>query len=251
MISIFEMRALLQTTKEEQPVRAGSVSDGPQPAQTGSISDGPEPAQTGSVSEGPQPAQTGSVSEGPLQAVAHASGSDRPGYGLLAEFDNPATLVTATQRVHEAGYRKVEAYSPFPVEGLAHALGFNKTGLPLLVLFAGIGGGLVGYLLQYYTAAIDYPINVGGRPFNSWPAFMPVTFELTILFAALGAVLGMLALNGLPRPHHPLFNVERFALSSRDRFFLCVQTIDPHFDAAVTRQLLESLGPKVVVEVEQ
>lgn len=171
-------------------------------------------------------------------------------YGLLAEFATPEALREATQRAYSAGYRHMEAYTPFPVEGLAEALGFHRTHLPLVVLLGGIAGGLGGYLLQYWVNVIDYPLNVGGRPLHSWPAFIPVTFELTILVAALTAVLGMLALNGLPMPYHPLFNVERFATVTRDGFFLCIETRDPRFDALETRRFLESLTTSGVSEVE-
>jgi hypothetical protein len=172
-----------------------------------------------------------------------------PIYGLLAEFDNAQALLTATQRAHEAGYRHMDAYSPFPVEGLADALGFRTTRLPLLVLLGGILGGSGGYFMLYYSAVIDYPINVGGRPFHSWPMFIPITFELTILIAALFAVLGMLALNGLPMPYHPVFNVRRFALASRDRFFLCIEATDPRFDRQGTESFLRGLLPHAVAEV--
>jgi Protein of unknown function (DUF3341) len=173
-----------------------------------------------------------------------------PIYGLLAEFDDANALVNATRQAHEKGYRRMDAYSPFPIEELSEALGFRKTKLPLLVLTGGILGGLTGWGMQYYSAAISYPINVGGRPFNSWPAFIPVIFELTILGAALFAVLGMLALNGLPMPYHPVFNVPRFALASRDRFFLCVEATDLAFDRVNTAEYLRSLGPRDVTEVE-
>ncbi len=176
--------------------------------------------------------------------------SDRPPiYGLLAEFDDANALVAATRRVHEAGYRSMDAYSPFPIEELAAALGLHKTHLPLLVLMGGLIGGVGGYLLQSWTATTSYPLNVGGRPLHSWPAFIPVTFELTILGAALFAVLGMLALNGLPMPYHPVFNVPRFALATRDRFFLCVEANDPLFDGQRTSVLLRDLGAREVTEV--
>jgi len=170
-------------------------------------------------------------------------------HGILAEFENPSELVAAARRAREQGYHKVEAYSPFPIEELNDVLHLHHSRLPLIVLVGGILGGLAGYLLQYYIAAIHYPINVGGRPLNSWPSFIVVTFELTILFAALAAVFGMLALNGLPRPHHPVFNVPRFALASRNRFFLCVESGDPNFDREGTAAFLESLDAKEVTEV--
>lgn len=172
-----------------------------------------------------------------------------PIYGLLAEFEEPNELIAAARHAREAGYRQLDAYSPFPIEELAEALGAHDRRLPLLVLIGGILGGLGGYLLQYWTAAVDYPINVGGRPFVSWPAFVPVTFECTILAAALFAVLGMLALNGLPMPYHPVFNVKSFALASKDKFFLCIEATDPKYDRAATQKFLESLEPREIAEV--
>ncbi len=171
-------------------------------------------------------------------------------YGLMAEFDNPTALVDATSRAYEEGYRQMDAYTPFPVEGLAEAMNFHRTRVPLIVLIGGLVGCFGGFFLQYYIAAIYWPVIVGGRPFNSWPAFIPVTFELTVLGAALAAFLGMLALNGLPRPHHPVFNAPRFALASRDRFFLCIEASDPRFDRAATRRFLESLEAREVSDVE-
>jgi hypothetical protein len=172
-----------------------------------------------------------------------------PIYGLLAEFASAQALMTATRHAHEQGYRHMDAFSPFPIEGLSDALGFHKTRMPLLVLICAILGGLGGYFMLYYSAVISYPINVGGRPLHSWPAFIPITFEMTILGGALGAVLGMLALNGLPMPYHPVFNVPRFALASRDRFFLCIEATDPRFDIEATRSFLTSLQPGDVSEV--
>jgi hypothetical protein len=172
-----------------------------------------------------------------------------PIYGLLAEFADAQALVAATRRAHEAGFRHMDAYSPFPIEELAEALGFRKTRLPLIVLIGGLLGGLSGYLLQYWTAVINYPVNVGGRPFHSWPSFTIVTFELTILGAALSAVLGMLALNGLPMPYHPVFNVPRFALATRDRFFLCIEADDALFERETTALFLRVLGARHVTEV--
>jgi len=171
-------------------------------------------------------------------------------YGLIAEFDNPEALVGAAHRAFAEGFRKMDAYSPFPVEGLAEALGFHRTRVPLIVLTGGILGCLGGFFLQYWLAVIDYPINVGGRPLNSWPSLIPVTFELTILIAALSAFFGVLALNGLPMPYHPVFNVERFELASRNRFFLLIEAADPRFDSAGTRRFLETVGSHGVYEVE-
>ena len=170
--------------------------------------------------------------------------------GVMAEFDSPEKLRDGARLAYQAGYRRMDAFSPFPVDGLAEAVGFHHTGLPLIVLIGGILGGLGGFYLQYWISVIDYPVIVGGKPYNSWPAFIPVTFETTVLAAALAAVLGMLALNGLPMPYHPVFNVERFALASRDKFFLYIEAVDPHFNLTGTTDFLQSLGPMAVYEVE-
>ena len=170
---------------------------------------------------------------------------EQPIYGLLAEFEKPDDILAAARKAYEAGYRRMDAFTPFPIEELSEAIGFHHTRLPLIVLIGGITGCLVGFFMQYWIHVIDYPLNIGGRPLNSWPAFIPVTFEMTILFAAFSAVLGMLALNGLPRPHHPLFNAPSFKLASQDRFFLCIQSKDPEFDRKKTRQFLENLGGEV------
>jgi hypothetical protein len=172
-------------------------------------------------------------------------------YGLLAEFTTPTDLVAAIHRAREAGYRTMDAYTPYPVEEVAEALHVHDRRLPLIVLIGGILGGLGGYALQFWTSTIDYPINVGGRPFHSWPAFIPITFETTVLVAAISAVLGMLALNGLPTPYHPLFNAPRFALATRDRFFLCIEATDPMFDGTETMRFLQRLEPRSVSEVEE
>lgn len=170
-------------------------------------------------------------------------------YGLMAEFENPEELLAATRKAYEAGYRKMDAYTPLPIEGLSDALGFHRTRLPVVVLMGGLIGAIGGYALQYWISTTAYAINVGGRPLHSWPYFVIVAFELTILFAALSAVLGMLALNGLPMPYHPVFNVPRFALATRDRFFLCIEVADPKFDRDRTWQFLESLKPHAIAEV--
>ncbi|SRR6266508_1467634 len=170
-------------------------------------------------------------------------------YGLMAEFENPTALVEAAARARHEGYRCMDAYSPFPIEELHEALGGHHTRLPLIVLVGGLTGCIGGYALQYWASAITYPLNVGGKPLHSWPAFIPVTFECTILVAALSAVLGMLALNGLPQPYHPVFNVTRFALASRNRFFLCIEAKDPKFDREGTKQFLDTLHPREVTTV--
>jgi hypothetical protein len=172
-----------------------------------------------------------------------------PIHGLMAEFDSPTQLVLATRRAHDQGYRKMDAYTPFPIEELSDAIGFRHTRLPLVVLIGGILGCLGGYALQYWVAVIEYPLNVGGRPYNSWPSFIPITFETTVLVAAVSAVLGMLALNGLPMPYHPVFNVKSFALASKDKFFLCIEATDPLYDRAATQTFLESLRPREIAEV--
>src|SRR3954469_20692895 len=171
-------------------------------------------------------------------------------YGLMAEFDNPTTLVSAAHDAHQEGYRRIDGFSPFPIEELHEALHFHDSRLPLIVLIGGLLGCLGGYSLQYWVSAVAYPINVGGRPLHSWPAFIPVTFECTILAASLTAVFGMLALNGLPQPFHPVFNVPRFALASRNRFFLVIEARDPKFDIEGTRQFMISLGAREVTVVE-
>jgi ActD protein len=170
-------------------------------------------------------------------------------YGLIAEFDSPDVLKEAAHRAHQAGYRKMDAYSPFPIEGLDEALGFKPSRLSLIVLIGGLVGVALGYGLQYWISVIDYPILVGGKPYHSWPAFIPVTYEVMILSASIAAVVGMLALNGLPMPYHPVFNAPRFDLASNDRFFLCIESADPQFDREKTRKFLEQFHPYEVSEV--
>jgi len=171
-------------------------------------------------------------------------------YGLMAEFDATETLLEAARRARAAGYRELDAFTPFPVEGLAEAIGFHKTGVPQICLAGGLIGCLGGFLLQYWPNVVGYPLNIGGKPYNSWPSFIPITFELTVLCAGVATVLGMLALNGLPTPYHPVFNAPRFELATRSHFFLCIKARDPKFQLAATREFLQSLGAREVSEVE-
>ena len=170
-------------------------------------------------------------------------------HGLMAEFDNPTDLVEAATRARLAGYTLMDAYTPFPIEELDDALGLKRNPLPLIVLLGGIFGGGGGYFLEYWTQVIAWPMNIGGRPFHSWPHFIPVTFECTVLGASLAAFVGMLALNGLPKPYHPVFNVLGFDRASRDRFFLCIESTDPKFDRRATESFLKDLHPRGVSEV--
>ncbi len=170
-------------------------------------------------------------------------------HGLMAEFDNPTALVAAAERARLEGYRNMDAYSPIPIEELNDALGLRRTRLPMLVLLGGILGGVGGYGLEYWSSVIAYPLNVGGRPLHSWPHFIPVTFETTVLGAALTAFVGMWALNKLPMPYHPVFNVPAFARASSDRFFLVIESTDPRFDRHSTQQFLEAQHPVGVSEV--
>jgi len=172
-------------------------------------------------------------------------------YGLMAEFDNPNAVVAAARRTYAAGYRRINAYSPFPIEELSEAIGYHRDYVALCVLICGLLGAAGGFALQYWTAAFAYPLNVGGRPLLSLPAFIPVTFECTILLAAFGAFIGNLMMSRLPQPYHPVFNVPGFARASQDRFFVCVKSDDPRFNQAETRAFLESLGAKEVTDVEK
>jgi hypothetical protein len=178
---------------------------------------------------------------------------DRHGlHGIMAEFEQPEQLLEAARRTYAAGYRKMDAYSPMPIEGLADAIGFTRNWVSLVVLIGGLCGCIGGFSLLYWISMIAYPHNVGGRPFNSWPAYVPVTFECTVLLAALSAVVGMLAMNKLPMPYHPVFNVAEFAKrASIDRFFLCIEADDPMFDRQKTKAFLQELKPEKVAEVEK
>jgi hypothetical protein len=170
-------------------------------------------------------------------------------HGVLGEFETPEQLLAAVRKAREAGYRHMDAYTPFPIEGLAHAIHARRSWVPLITLLGGIMGGLGGFGLEYWCSAISYPINIAGRPLNSWPAFIPVTFELTVLGASIFSVVGMIALNRLPQPYHPVFNVERFAHASTDRFFLCIERHDPKFNLAETSRFLQEQHAVHVTEV--
>ncbi len=165
-----------------------------------------------------------------------------PIYGLMAEFLSAQDILAATRRARQAGYRSMDAYTPYPVEGLALELGMRGTRVPFVVLMGGLVGAGVGFFMQYYSMAINYTFNVGGRPYNSWPVFIPITFELLILVGSFAAFLGMMFLNGLPQPHHPVFNVPQFGRSSQDRFFLCIEATDPQFDQRTTAEFLTTLN---------
>ena len=177
------------------------------------------------------------------------SSPPRP-HGLMAEFERPEELLAAAKKAYAEGYRRMDAYSPLPIHGLAAAIGFTRTNLPIGTFLCGLLGGLCGYGLQYWVHVIDYPINIGGRPMHSGPMFIPVTFELTILFAAIGTVVGLILLNRLPQPHHPVFNVPAFERASQDRFFLCIESSDGRYEATSTRTFLEGLGAVEVSEVQ-
>jgi hypothetical protein len=170
-------------------------------------------------------------------------------YGLVAEFSDPEPLLQAARQAREKGYRRLDAFTPYPVDGLAEALGMRWTYVPFITLVCGIGGGTFGYWLQWFSATIHYPLNVGGRPLHSWPAFVPVTFELTILCAALGGAIGMLVLNGLPQPYHPIFNTPHYRERNASRFYLCLEASDRKFTPQSARAFLSSVAPEHIWEV--
>jgi len=183
-------------------------------------------------------------------SASHHNRHNTPLYGIMAEFEGPGELISAARRTYEAGYRRINGYSPYPIEELSEAIGFTRSSLPLIVFIGGVLGGIGGFAMQYWIEVINYPINVGGKPFNSWPAFIPITFECTVLMAAFSAVLGMLILNKLPQPYHPVFNAPNFALATRDRFFLVVEASDPKYDHDEVAAMLKELNPMEVVDVE-
>lgn len=172
-------------------------------------------------------------------------------HGVMAEFDDPESLLDAARSARANGYREMDAYSPMPVEGLAEAIGFHGVGVQRIVLAAGLTGATAGFTLCWWMSVIAYPHNVAGRPLNSWPAYIPITFEMMVLVACITALVSMLALNGLPQPYHPVFNVPEFVRASRDRFFLCIEATDPQFDAEGTRDFLKGLSPLEVMNVSR
>jgi hypothetical protein len=182
--------------------------------------------------------------------MAHAAPAGTPFYGLLAEFDSAQALLDAANQVRVAGYTRADGFSPFPIHGLAEAFGFRERWVSKIVLGAGITGLLAGWGLEYWTQVIDFPMDIGGRPYNAWVAFIPPAFETTILFACLSAVIGMLAMNGLPQPYHPVFNVPSFVRASQDKFFLAIEASDPKFNASATRDFLVSLRAREVNNID-
>ena len=181
--------------------------------------------------------------------MSHDTPKRRPLHGVMAEFSSSRRLIEAIRCSRSEGYSKMDAYTPYPVEEVWEELGHHRSKLPFIVAIGALLGIALGFGLQYWTSVIAYPLNIGGRPLNSWPAFIPITFEVTILVATFAAVAGMFVLNGLPMPFHPVFNVKRFALASRDRYFLCIEADDPNFDRQKTAEFLQSLEPTEVSEV--
>lgn len=176
---------------------------------------------------------------------------DKNIYGIMAEFDTPTQLVDAARKARDAGYTRTDAFSPFPLHEIDEALGIRRSILPLLVFGGGVTGLLSGLGLQYFVHVLDYPLNVGGRPYFSLPSFIPPSYELTILFAAFTAVFGMILLNGLPQPYHPVFNVPRFALATREKFFLVIEARDQKFDYEETKSFMQGLNAQEVFDVEE
>jgi hypothetical protein len=181
--------------------------------------------------------------------MAHTHETSDVMHGVMAEFDTGQALVDAARKTMAEGFTKVEAYSPVPIEELNDIIHNKRTILPKLVLAGGLSGMATGFALQYWASVIEYPMNIGGRPYATWPAFVVPSYELTILFSALTAAIGMFALNGLPQPYHPVFNVERFSMASSDKFFLVIESADPRFDHAGTTRFLQDLGAKGVYDV--
>jgi len=181
--------------------------------------------------------------------MAHAVEHENPLHGVMAEFESVQALVDASKHAVAAGFTRTEAYSPFPVEELNDIIHRKRTRLTKLILMGGLGGMGAGFALQYWASALEYPMNIGGRPFATWPAFVVPSYELTILFASLTAAIGMFILNGLPQPYHPVFNVERFSMASSDKFFLVIESTDPRFDHGETTRFLEQQGAKGVYDV--
>ena len=179
----------------------------------------------------------------------HMNGNGHDLFGMAAEFPSAADLLQAAAAVRDAGYRRFDTFSPLPIHGMEDAVGQPFTRLPWVVFVLGLTGAAFGFGLQYWTSVIDYPLNIGGKPLNSWPAFIPITFECTILFAGLTSAIAMVLMNGLPRPHHPVFNTPNFERASSDRFFICIEADDPKFDRESTRSFLEGLNPDAVSEV--
>jgi len=170
-------------------------------------------------------------------------------HGLMAQFNTPEALLEAGRRARAAGYREMDAYAPMPVEGLADAIGFDSKAVSYFVFAGGLAGACGGFGLMWWITVIAFPHMVAGRPLNSWPAYIPITFECMVLVACFAAVISMMALNGLPQPYHPVFNVPRFAFATRDRFFLIIFSSDAKYDPVETRHFLENLEPRSISEV--
>jgi len=175
---------------------------------------------------------------------------DRKLYGLIAEFEKPDELLAAVQKAREFGYRRIDAYAPYPLQGLSEALGLPPSPVPFFVLAGAVAGAVGAYAMQYFATVIDYPLNIGGRPLHSWPTYIPITFEVMILLGAFAAVISVFVLNGLPQPYHPVFNVPEFKRATIDRFYLSIEKRDPNFDLQSTRAFLHRLGATQVSEVE-